>query len=129
MRLKYFKNCNHLGDLYVGEKENGNFDFMNIVAIDKDYFYTFANDESSNYSDGRISGLYRFMKVEKTDFEELKDLARNKNREKGITLINKFHRENPVNLNVAYIEGNLDNGFNRPDKTMIEYYGAQPILE
>ncbi|MCR4327679.1 MAG: hypothetical protein NUV46_03810 [Nanoarchaeota archaeon] len=127
MKIKYFKNYENLHDCYVGEK-NGKSDYFNIVSISKRFFHLFANDEGSSFRDGRFDGFYRLMKVEKRDFDNLKGFAINKNRKKGLTLIRKFHEENPdLNPNVGTVEGDTEN-FDR-EKTFEFYIKAKPILE
>lgn len=128
MKIKYFKNYENRYDCYVGTKPNGESDYFNIVAISKEHFFLMANDENSNYRDGRFDGLYRTMKVEGTDFENLKEVARDKDRVKGLTLINKFHESNPDrNPNSASIEGDLES-FDI-EKTFKMCKNAKPILE
>ena len=130
MKVKYFKNYENSHDCYVGENSSGRheFDFYNIVSISKDYFFLFANDESSSYPDGRFDGFYRLMKVDRKDFENLKDVAKRKDREKGLDLIRKIHEENPDrNPNSASVEGSLEN-FD-PEKTFEFYQKANPILK
>ncbi len=128
MKIKYFKNYSHLGDCYVGPGRNRDFDFFNIVSVGNDYLFLLANDDSSNYDDGRFDGLYRFMEVSKKDFENLKEMASNKDRKKGLTLLRKIHEENPdKNPHCASIEGSAEN-FNL-DKTFEIYKKSKPILE
>ncbi|PJE81864.1 hypothetical protein COU58_00045 [Candidatus Pacearchaeota archaeon CG10_big_fil_rev_8_21_14_0_10_32_42] len=130
MKLKYFKNYENSHDCYVGENlyRRHAFDFYKIVSISKDHFFLFANDESSNYPDGKFDGFYRLMEVKENDFESLKDAARKKDRKKGLDLIRKIHEENPDRKpNIASVEGILEN-FDS-EKTFEFYQKANPILE
>lgn len=128
MKVKYFKNYSGMSEYYVGEKEKNKFNFFNIVSISKDCFFLMANDECSNYPDGRFDGLYRLMKVKDTTFNDLKEAAREKDRVKGINLIKKIHESNPdKNPNSASIEGSAEN-FDI-GKTFKIYQKSKPILD
>lgn len=128
MKVKYFKNYDSSTDCYVGEEENKGFDFFNIVSISKDYFSLCANDEGSSFEDGRLNGLYRFLDVHKKDFMELQDLAISSDREKGVTLLKKIHRENSdKDPNLAIVEGNMEDY--DLERIMKEYEEVKPILE
>jgi len=99
-----------------------------IVSMGKDYFFLMANDEDSNYSDGRFDGLYRLIKVNKKDFESLKDAAKIQNRKKGVNLLKKIHQKNPEkNSHCASIEGNSEN-FDLK-KTFELYQKSEQILK
>ncbi|HIH52173.1 hypothetical protein COT60_03925 [Candidatus Pacearchaeota archaeon CG09_land_8_20_14_0_10_30_9] len=128
MKIKYFKNYGHLGDCYVGQKEKEQFNFFKIVSISKSNLCLLANDESSNYQDGRFDGLYRMMNVSKKNFNQLQNLAGEQNRKEGLNLIRKMHEKNPEKGNsFIRIEGNLEN-FDW-EKNLEVYQNSKPILE
>lgn len=128
MKIKYFKNHSHLGDCYVGQKAKNEFDFFRIVSVSKSDFCILANDDCSNYTDGKFDGFYRMMNVSKKNFHKLQEFASEKDREKGITLIKKIHEKNPEKKsNLIRIEGSPEN-FDW-EKTLEIYQNSEPILE
>jgi hypothetical protein len=128
MKVKYFKNYENSQDCYVGEK-HGKSDYFNIVSASKNYFFLFANDEGSSYPDGRLDGYYNFMRVNKKDFEKLKDYAKSCDRKKGLTLLKKIHIDNHDFLEKFPPEFSGDEEFRDKVKMREKHQKAKPILE
>ena len=128
MKIKYFKNYSNMQDCYVNNDEKKEYDFFNIVYLSKNHVGVFANDESSNYPNGRLDGFYRFINFDKKDFGILKELAFDKNRKEALTLLRKIHEKNPEgNPIIARIEGDKEN-FDS-EKNWENYKKSEPILK
>jgi len=86
MKLDYFK-TGLWGDCYVPEKN-----FCKIIGITKEHIEFWADDENM------LEGAYKTLNISKKNYDELKNAAKNKDREKGLTLIRKLHEENESTL-------------------------------
>ena len=120
MKIKYFK-TKTWGGSYVARE-----DYMNIVSISKIDFCNMANDENN------FEGAYQNMGVSEEEFEELKEFANNKNREKGINLIRKIHEDNKESLEKNPLYAKHTDGSLRtcvPFKWSQYYNSTKKILE
>ena len=129
MRIKYFKNWDCMGDVYVPEKDGGkSFDYMNMISFSKENITIFANDTDERFEDMRITGFYRDGKIEKNLWKKLTESASAKSRESGLEIIKKIHKTNLYIDNGFYKEQGDFDGYNKPKMREV-YEKAKPILE
>ena len=121
MKVLYFK-TDMYGDTYVSE---GN--FCKIVSITKDKIKFWADDENC------LEGAYKVLKISEKNYEKLQEAAREGDRKKGLTLINKLHETNKKALSNPLIPVKIES-FRKKDypdlpfKMVESFQNKQPIL-
>ncbi len=120
MEVGYFK-ASEFGDCYV-PINNFKLDCTNIISLDL--------KRITIISSGKFNGFFRYGKIDKKDFENLKEAAKNQDRVKGINLIKRIHENNPNIDDGSYYElGDWYLEEERKYKARVIYENSKPILK
>lgn len=121
MKIKYFKNQEEIGDTYMQGEDD-----MNLIHINQKDFFCFANDEG-----GPRYGWYSNMNMTQNEYEELRNLALEQDRKKGISLLRKIHdKKSNKKKESPLFYGEIPNYKETTKRQLLERFNdSKPILE